>query len=98
MRMTFSKMVGVGWVRCVLNCTRLFSTPWTLCNLPGSSVHGLSGKNSGVACHSLLQWIFPTQEMRNLCLLCLLHWQVDFLSLHHLGSVGSRESKHIAIV
>ena len=32
------------------------------CSLSGSSVHGDSpGRNSGVACHALLQEIFPTQ-------------------------------------
>ena len=32
------------------------------CSLPDSSVHGDSlGKNTGVACHALLQAIFPTQ-------------------------------------
>ena len=32
------------------------------CSLPGSSVHGNSpGKNAGVGCHALLQWIFLTQ-------------------------------------
>ena len=31
---------------------------------PGSSVHGISpGKNTGVGCHFLLQWIFPTQGL-----------------------------------
>ena len=44
-----------------------------------------SGKNTGVGCHFLLQWIFPTQGL-NLRLLCLLHWQVDSLPLCHLGS------------
>ena len=34
------------------------------------------GKNSGVSCHFLLQAIFPTQRL-NLCLLHLLHSQVD---------------------
>ena len=29
-----------------------------------------------MACHALLQWIFPTQGS-NPCLLHLLHWQVD---------------------
>ena len=34
----------------------------TLCDPPGSSVHGDSpGKNTGVADHALLQRIFPTQ-------------------------------------
>ena len=32
------------------------------CSSPGSSVHGDSpGKKTGVSCHALLQWIFPTQ-------------------------------------
>ena len=43
-----------------------------------------SGKNAGVGCHFLLQGIFPTQVL-NLCLFCLLLWQADSLSLHHLG-------------
>ena len=33
-------------------------------------------KNTGMGCHFLLQGIFLTQES-NLCLLGLLHWQVD---------------------
>ena len=54
--------------------------------LPGSSAHGDSpGKNTGVSCYALLQGIFPIQGS-NLHLLCLLHWQVDSLSLSHLGS------------
>ena len=39
-----------------------------------------SGKNTGVGCHVLLRGVFPTQES-NLCLLYLLHWQVDSLPL-----------------
>ena len=42
------------------------------------------GKNPGVGCHFLLQGIFLTQGS-NLCLLHLLHHQVDPLILHHLG-------------
>ena len=38
------------------------------------------GKNRRVGCNFLLQGIFPTQGS-NLHLLCLLHWQVDSLSL-----------------
>ena len=35
------------------------------CSPPGSPVHGDSpGKNTGVACHALLQGIFPTQVSR----------------------------------
>ena len=51
------------------------------CSLPGSSVHGDSlGKNTGMGCHALLQGIFHTQGL-NLCLLCLLHWQVGSFPL-----------------
>ena len=39
-----------------------------------------TGKNTGVGCHSLLQAIFLTQSS-NPPLLCLLHWQVDYLPL-----------------
>ena len=42
------------------------------------------GKNTGVSCHTLLQWIFLTQEL-NLHLLCLLHWQACLLPLAPLG-------------
>ena len=44
-------------------------------------VHGDSpGKNTGVDCHDLLQWIFPIQGW-NQHLLGLLHWQVGSLPL-----------------
>ena len=56
------------------------------CSLPGSLVHGIfHGQNTGVGCHVSLQGIFLTQES-NLGPLCLLHWLVDSLALHHLGS------------
>ena len=42
------------------------------------------GKNTGVGCHFLLEGNFPTQGL-NPCLLCLLNWQADSLSLHSLG-------------
>ena len=49
------------------------------CSSLGSSVHGDSpGKSTGVGCYTLLQGIFLTQGL-NPHLLCLLHWQVDFL-------------------
>ena len=38
------------------------------------------GRNTGVGSHVLLQGIFLAQRL-NPCLLCLLHWQVDWLSL-----------------
>ena len=43
------------------------------------------GKNTTVGCHFLLQGIFLTQGL-DLCLLSLLHRQVDSLLLSHLGS------------
>ena len=70
---------------CTLHAKSLQSCP-TLCgpmdhSLPGSSVHGiLSGKNTGMGCHALLQGIFPTQGL-NPHLLCLLHWQADSFPL-----------------
>ena len=51
------------------------------CCLLGSSVHGdFPSKSTGVGCHTLLQGIFPTQEL-NSRLLYLLHWQARSLSL-----------------
>ena len=56
------------------------------CGLPGSSCPWDSpGKSAGVGCHALLQGNFLTQGS-NPHLLCLLHWKVGFLPLHHLGS------------
>ena len=40
------------------------------------------GKNTGVGCHFLLQGVFLTQGLT----LCLLHWQVDLVSLNHQWS------------
>ena len=69
---------------CAVLCVVPQSCP-TLCDLmdyspPGTSVHGDSpGKNTGVGCHSLLQWIFPTQGSNPVLwhcrqiLYCLIH-------------------------
>ena len=43
---------------------------------------GFPSKNTGVACHFLLQEIFPAQGLN----LCVLNWQVDYLPLSHQGS------------
>ena len=66
-----------------LACTHaeLIQLGLTLCDLWTATCHGDSpGKNTGVGCHAFLQGIFPTQGS-NLCLLCLLHWQVGSLPL-----------------
>ena len=44
------------------------------------------GKNTEVGCHFLLQGIFLMQGL-NPHLLCLLHWQGDYLLLWHLGQI-----------
>ena len=46
---------------------------------------GLSRREYGMGCLFLLQEIFLTQGS-NPCLLCFLHWEVDSLPVHHLGS------------
>ena len=48
---------------------------------------GFSSKNIGVGCHFLLQGIVPTQGSK-LCLLCLLHWQMDSLPTEPSGTTG----------
>ena len=77
--------IHVIWVEPVLSCsvvsdslqphglypTRLLLCPW---NFPG--------KDTEMGCCFLLQGIFLTQRWN----LGLLHWQVDSLPLHHLGS------------
>ena len=60
------------------------ATPWTVAHQAPLSMD-FPGKNTGVGCHFLLQGIFSTQGL-SLCLLRLLHWQADSLSLGHLGS------------
>ena len=50
------------------------------CDQPGSSVHGIpQARILEMGCHFLLQGIFLTKGL-NPCLLCLLHWQVDFFN------------------
>ena len=74
------RWISYDWAVCAKS---LQSCP-TLCNpmdysLPGSSVHGFSRQEfwNGLLFPSS-QRIFPTQVL-NLCLLCLLHWQVGSL-------------------
>ena len=49
------------------------------CSLPGSSVHGKKGKNTGVGCHALLQGTFLSQGS-NLHLLHLLNLAGGFFT------------------
>ena len=64
---------------CVLSHVQLFATPWTVaCRL--LCQWDFQSKDTEVGCHFLLQGTFPIRGL-NLCLLCLLHWQVDSLPL-----------------
>ena len=66
----------------------LSATPWTVARQAPLSM-GFPGKNTGVHCHFLLQGIFLTHGFNP----NLLHWQMDFLPLWHLGS-PREEQKH----
>ena len=73
---------------CSLSCVSLFSTPVN-CSLPGSSVRGIFPARilESVAPPPR---IFPTQGLNP----CLLHWQLDSLSLRLLRS----PSGHVSIL
>ena len=72
------------WVFSCFSGVWLFATIWTVaCQAP--CPWNFPGKNSGVACHIFLQFIFLIQGS-NLLLLPLLPWQADSLPLCHLGS------------
>ena len=60
-------------------------TPWTVaCQTPLST--GFSRQEYwSMGCYFLFRGIFLTQGL-NLCCVHLLHWQVDSLPRHHLGS------------
>ena len=83
-KISWSSNPGMGKHLCkelsyVLSCIWFFEKPWLPC--PQNSL----GKNTGVGCHFLLQWIFPTQGS-NLSLLRLLQWQANSSPLNQLGS------------
>ena len=66
--MSFSKLRGCCCCLVAKSCQTLLKPMDS--RLPGSSVHGISGKNTGVDHHFLLQEIFPTQGL-NLRVSCL---------------------------
>jgi len=81
------------YIWCVLSCSVMsicgpmnyslqFLCPW---NFPG--------KNTRVGCHFLLQRIYSTHRL-NPCLLCLLNWQADSLTLAPPGKYGIKAIFH----
>ena len=86
-----SKHTQIGKIRAQVQS---FPTPWDPMDYSpaGSSVHGiLQARILEWAAIFLLQGIFPTQGL-NLCLLRLLHWQVDSLPLAPPGKSTIRAS------
>ena len=90
-------MCMCGWLTAIQQkLTEHCKATMCVCSVTSDSLwlHGLwptrllcswdsSGKNTGVGCHFLLQRTSPMLGS-NLCLLSLLHEQVDSLPLHHL--------------
>ena len=79
-----------------LSCVRLFVAPWAVAHQEPTRLicpWNFPGKHTGVGCHFLLQGIFPTQVL-NLCLLYLLHWQVDSLQLVPQWVTAKRAESH----
>ena len=69
-----------------LTRVRLFATLWIVARQASLSIfQDFPGKSTGVGCHFLLQGIFLILGS-NPCLLRLLHWKADSLSLSHLQS------------
>ena len=66
----------------LLSCVQLFATLWTVACQAPLSMEFSPGKNTGVACHFLLQEIFPTQGSS----LCLLHCRQILCHLSHQRS------------
>ena len=68
---------NIKWKRKLLSCVRLFVTPWTIYSPLNSP-----GQNPGVGSLSLLQGIFPTQELNPGLLYC----RRILYQLRHKGS------------
>ena len=75
---------SISWTRflCMLSCPVVSNSLRPHGQQPARLLcpWNFSGKNTWVGCHFLLQGIFPIQGL-NPCVLSLLHWQADSLSL-----------------
>ena len=68
---------------CVLSCfshVQFFATLWTVCSLPGASIHGILQAGILEEVAMLSSRFFPTQGS-NPCFWHLLHWQAGSLPL-----------------
>ena len=98
------KLITMVWFSCPIDLicmhAKSLQSCSTLCNIMNFSPPdflypwNFPGKNTGVGCCALLQGIFPT-EGSNPCLSCLLHWQLDSLSLVPPGK--SHRLRHLII-
>ena len=68
----------------LLSSAQLFATLWTIARQAPLSMD-FPGKKTGVACHALLQGIFPTWGS-NMQLLHIMHYQVGSLPLAPPGN------------
>ena len=66
-------------------CGQFLSRVWLFATHQGPLSMRFSREETGAGCHFFLREILPTQGL-NPHLLGLLHWQVDSLSLPHLGN------------
>ena len=82
----FVGTANITELMCMLNLLDMPDFAWPHRLLPARLLRpwDVPGKNTGLGCHFLLQWIFPTQGF-HLCLLHILHWQAGSLPLGHLG-------------
>ena len=68
----------------LLSCVWLFATPWSVARQTAVSIE-FSRQDTGLGCHFLLQWIFPTQGLNSHLLSPAL--QVDSLTAEPSGKL-----------
>ena len=81
------KMIQVMQVPVCFSRVQLFEALWTVARQAPLSM-GFSSQEYGSGLHALLQGIFSTQGSY-LCLLRLLHWQLDSIPLEPPGKPTS---------
>ena len=79
---TSSKRLSLNLSKVEDVVVQLLNHGWLFCDPIARQALDSPNKNTGVACHALLQGIFPIQGSNP----CLLHWNTDSLPLSHLES------------